>query len=176
MRNAVIGNYNPLRNRTDTGPLWENFILAERMKFLDNSSELPSRYFWRTTQQQEIDYIEETPEGLRAFELKWNPNRNVRFSKTFLNAYTIAETAVITPIILNHLLEYFDLQWLLELPDIIRFFLFADSRSRAVARINNRLFRKSEHSLVNCFLQRFHIAAGKIRSSEASFEKNVAAD
>jgi len=67
------------------------------MKFLDNNGELPSRYFWRTTQQQEIDYIEETPEGLRAFELKWNPNRNVRFSKTFLNAYTIAETAVITP-------------------------------------------------------------------------------
>ena len=32
IRNAVIGNMAPLENRNDTGALWENFLIAERMK------------------------------------------------------------------------------------------------------------------------------------------------
>ncbi len=32
IRNAIINNFNPLDLRTDKGALWENFLIAERMK------------------------------------------------------------------------------------------------------------------------------------------------
>ena len=53
--------------------------------------------FWRTTQQQEIDYIEETDGKLKAYKFKWNPKKKARFPKTFLNAYDIESTKVVTP-------------------------------------------------------------------------------
>ncbi len=86
VRNAIIGNFNPIRQRTDIGALWENFLIAERMK--NNFTEiLNRRYFWRTTQQQEIDYIEENAGNLKAFEFKWSKTKKIKFSKTFLRAY-----------------------------------------------------------------------------------------
>jgi predicted DNA binding CopG/RHH family protein len=55
-------------------------------------------YFWRTNSQQEIDYIEESDGALTAFEMKWNHKKvNVRFPKSFLEAYNVKETIVITP-------------------------------------------------------------------------------
>ena len=56
-----------------------------------------NRYFWRTTQQQEIDLIEERDGAMTAFEMKWNPSKKVLFSKSFLDAYNVAETITITP-------------------------------------------------------------------------------
>lgn len=97
IRNAVIGNFNSLNSRTDVGALWENFLIAERMKVLRYNHKDPDFYFWRTTQQQEIDYIEETSNGISAFEFKWNPTKQAKFSKTFMNAYPIVESKVITP-------------------------------------------------------------------------------
>ncbi|MBW2370727.1 MAG: ATPase, partial [Deltaproteobacteria bacterium] len=55
------------------------------------------RYFWRTTQQQEIDYIEESPQSLTAREFKWNPKAKTRIPKTFTRAYPKAECSVVTP-------------------------------------------------------------------------------
>ncbi len=98
IRNAVISNFNDVRNRTDTGALWENFIIAERMKYLryhDNDAKL---FFWRTTQQQEIDLVEEHEAShLKAFEFKWGKNAKARFSHTFTDNYPGTKTAVITP-------------------------------------------------------------------------------
>ena len=55
-------------------------------------------YFWRTNSQQETDYIEESDGALTAFEMKWNQKKaNVRFPKSFLEAYNVKETIVITP-------------------------------------------------------------------------------
>ncbi len=97
IRNAVITNFKPLSERTDTGALWENFLLAERMKFLHyNNIEAP-RYFWRTTQQQEIDLIEDYEEKLSAYEFKWNAFSKVRFPQTFTQNYPGAETRIISP-------------------------------------------------------------------------------
>ena len=56
------------------------------MKFLRHSGIDTTMYFWRTTQQQEIDLIEEAESMLSAYEIKWQ-KRKVRFSRTFLNAY-----------------------------------------------------------------------------------------
>lgn len=98
IRNAVIGNFTPLAGRTDTGALWENYLVSERVKLLNNLGIQVARYFWRTTQQQEIDYIEERQQQLYAYEFKWNPRKGAsRFPKTFLRNYEEAGTKVITP-------------------------------------------------------------------------------
>jgi uncharacterized protein len=97
IRNAVVGNFHALENRTDVGALWENFLLAERMKYLNQQGIDRDTYFWRTTQQQEIDYLEEDVDGISAFEFKWNARKLPHFSKTFLNAYHVNATEVITP-------------------------------------------------------------------------------
>lgn len=97
IRNAILNSFKPLGTRTDTGALWENFVIAERMKSLKYQGIDSSYYFWRTTQQQEIDLIEETEDGMTAFEIKWNKKATVRFPQTFTDSYANAKMAVITP-------------------------------------------------------------------------------
>jgi len=87
IRNAVIGNYNYLSNRSDLGPLWENYLISERRKYNSYNGYYGHTYFWRTQQQQEIDYIEEMDGNISAFEFKWNPGKQARFSLTFTNNY-----------------------------------------------------------------------------------------
>ena len=86
IRNAILGNFNLINSRTDVGALWENYIISERIKFLNNNNKSISNYFWRTTQQQEIDYIEEKEQKLSAYEIKWKKNK-VFFPLTFKKAY-----------------------------------------------------------------------------------------
>lgn len=98
IRNAIINDFTPLSSRSDTGGLWENFLISERMKYLSYGGDFATgKFFWRTTQQQEIDYIEEHAGQLKAWEFKWNSKKRVRFPKTFLNAYPDNETHVVTP-------------------------------------------------------------------------------
>lgn len=91
IRNALINNFNPVDHRAETGALWENFIISERQKYNHYSENYCNTYFWRTAQQQEIDYIEEQNGKLYCYEFKWNPKKNVRISKTFTNAYPDSE-------------------------------------------------------------------------------------
>jgi predicted AAA+ superfamily ATPase len=95
IRNAVIGTFSFLQNRTDKGALWENFLISERRKYLTYQDIDAHCYFWRTTQQQEIDYLEEREGKLYAYEFKWNPASKPRFPKTFLHNYSVAETQLI---------------------------------------------------------------------------------
>ncbi|MBA4311521.1 MAG: ATPase [Chlorobiaceae bacterium] len=95
IRNAIIGNYGILNTRSDIGALWENFLMSERMKYLLYNGIDTSRYFWRTTMQQEIDYIEEINETLSAFEFKWNVKAKSKFPKTFTNAYPSVVTQLV---------------------------------------------------------------------------------
>jgi len=97
VRNAVLGNFSPINARADAGPLWENFVISERYKFLSNKDIEFNRYFWRTTQQQEIDYIEEYQGKYSAYEIKWNPGARAALSRTFSNAYPGTEFKIITP-------------------------------------------------------------------------------
>jgi len=97
IRNAVINQFSALASRNDTGALWENFIISERQKFNHYQQVFCNRYFWRTTAQQEIDYIEEKDGELFAWEFKWNKKRREAFTKTFVNAYQPALTMTITP-------------------------------------------------------------------------------
>lgn len=98
IRNAVIGNFSQVESRTDVGNLWENFVIAERMKLLAYKDGFTHSWFWRTHQQQEIDYLEEENGMLSAYEIKWNNNKShYKCPQTFANAYPDAIYKVITP-------------------------------------------------------------------------------
>ncbi len=96
IRNAIISNYNPLNLRQDKGALWENFLVSERQKYIHYNNIYNKVYFWRTMQQQEIDYIEESDGRLYAFEFKWGKSKNVHLPKTFSNAYPKSNFSCIT--------------------------------------------------------------------------------
>ena len=87
VRNAVIGNFNPISLREDRGALWENFLIAERIKKNNYENPYTNSYFWRTTTQQEIDYVEESAGEISAFEIKWNENAKVKQLRNFQETY-----------------------------------------------------------------------------------------
>jgi len=97
IRNALIGNFTSIETRTDTGALWENFLISERQKLLQNNERWVQRFFWRTIEQQEIDFVEEEDGELRAFEFKWNKASKAKVCKTFLKTYPKATASIITP-------------------------------------------------------------------------------
>lgn len=87
VRNAIIDNFSPIQNRVDKGAIWENFMIAERKKYLNNRDINRNMYFWRTTQQQEIDLLEENGQVIDAYEFKFNSKKSPVVSKTFTRAY-----------------------------------------------------------------------------------------
>ena len=87
VRNAVIGAFQPLKNRRDIGALWENFLISERIKQLKYHGSSCQSYFWRTKQQQEVDYVEEGDGRIGGYEFKWNSQKAIRFPKTFKDQY-----------------------------------------------------------------------------------------
>lgn len=94
VRNMVIGNFTPIELRTDKGALWENFLVAERVKQIEYKQRLTHTYFWRTKQQQEIDFVEETEGKLIGYEFKWKMNKSQKLPKTFTETYR-ADSVVI---------------------------------------------------------------------------------
>lgn len=97
VRNALIAQFSPIDLRPDRGALWENYLMAERRKYIAYHGMWVNAYFWRTQDQQEIDYVEEQDGTFKAWEFKWNPQSRARLSKTFLNAYPNTIFSVITP-------------------------------------------------------------------------------
>ncbi|MBC8266422.1 MAG: ATP-binding protein [Flavobacteriales bacterium] len=87
VRNAIIGNFNPLSLRIDKGSLWENFLISERIKQNLYKNTFAKMYFWRTKQQQEIDYVEEKENVITAYEFKWNAANKMKLPKTFTKEY-----------------------------------------------------------------------------------------
>ena len=75
VRNAVLDHFRLLENRQDTGQLWENYIIAERIKKRAYHRIRGSFYFWRTYSQQEIDWIEESQGELTGYELKYKKQK-----------------------------------------------------------------------------------------------------
>ena len=97
IRNALLNNFSPLELRQDKGALWENYLVNERMKYTHYTGIRANRYFWRTQQQQEIDYIEERDGKLFAFEFKWKGKPGLKAPLTFIKAYPEHEFRVVTP-------------------------------------------------------------------------------
>ena len=85
-----------LDTRADAGALWENYMVSELLKKNSYDLTYAKPYFWRTTQQQEVDYIEECDGRMKAYEFKWSPTKKAKISKTFLGAYPDVEIKTIT--------------------------------------------------------------------------------
>lgn len=97
VRNALIGDYKPLALRNDTGALWENYVISERMKHNAYSGFYGKSYFWRTQQQQEVDYLEDYDGVLHTYEFKWNSVKRPRLTETFVKGYPDHTFSVVTP-------------------------------------------------------------------------------
>ncbi|MGE0020001.1 MAG: ATP-binding protein [Draconibacterium sp.] len=97
IRNIIIENMNDIALRNDVGELWENYIFSERIKYQHFRQMLVSNYFWRTYQQQEIDWIEEREGKLFAYEMKWNPDKKVKIPNQWKATYPDSDFEVITP-------------------------------------------------------------------------------
>lgn len=98
IRNAILSNFSPIDMRMDIGALWENFFIVERMKYNHYADRAVNTYFWRTSDKQEIDYIEESNGELHLFEMKWNTKKqNTKIPNQFLNTYHPAHSDIITP-------------------------------------------------------------------------------
>ncbi|MDR2771565.1 MAG: ATP-binding protein [Clostridiales Family XIII bacterium] len=95
IRNALTANFAPVELRGDIGALWENFLMAERLKYRRYRAHPANAWFWRTQQQQEIDYIEEYDGVLHAYEFKWNPNAKAKAPAAFLRAYPGSDYSVV---------------------------------------------------------------------------------
>jgi predicted AAA+ superfamily ATPase len=96
IRNALIRNFNPLNLRNDTGALWENFCITERMKFNQNRRRFVNAWFWRTYDQKEVDYIEDEGGVLHAFEFKYRATRKSGVPKIFSESYPDSTFDIIT--------------------------------------------------------------------------------
>lgn len=95
IRNAIIGNYNRIKSRTDVGDLWENYLASERVKYQSYKNMSVQNYFWRTYDRQEIDWIEDCNAELNAFEFKWNPNKTPKVPAAWKKTYPKAKFQII---------------------------------------------------------------------------------
>jgi len=94
IRNAVIANFNPVESRNDIGVLWENYMISERLKYQEYKRLSSNNYFWRTYEQQEVDWVEERGGSLFGYEFKWKENK-VKIPNQWKRAYPNASFEVI---------------------------------------------------------------------------------
>jgi hypothetical protein len=94
IRNAVVGMFNPLNLRDDTGKIWENYIISEFQKHSEYQRKSSRFYFWRTYDRKEIDLIEERAGKLSGYEIKWTQGR-VNAPKDWHKSYPDAGFEVI---------------------------------------------------------------------------------
>jgi predicted AAA+ superfamily ATPase len=95
VRNAVIDNFKPLKDRMDTGQLFENFLISERKKLLSYKQVSAESYYWRTHTGAELDYVEDRGGELFGFEFKWSKNKTnppLSWVKTYKGAHFTVTT------------------------------------------------------------------------------------
>ena len=95
IRNAVISNFSSLSYRDDVGALWENYMISERIKYQSYNGIFSNNYFWRTYDQQEIDFIEERGGKLFAYEFKWKQQK-VKIPTAWEKAYPESQFKIIS--------------------------------------------------------------------------------
>lgn len=95
LRNVLLRNFNPLDLRPDTGEMFENWFIVERIKALSNAGKYANFYFWRTYDQKEIDLIEERDGKLIGYECKWSIDKTPKPPKEWLATYSNASYQII---------------------------------------------------------------------------------
>ena len=97
VRNAILGDFKPLQLRQDAGALWENYLVSERLKHNSYSLFYGKSYFWRTQQQQEVDYIEDIDGVFHTYEFKWSTTKQLKLTETFARNYPEHTFMVVNP-------------------------------------------------------------------------------
>lgn len=88
IRNALIANFSEVEMRQDVGALWENWLISQRLIRNHYQGVWTNRWFWRTTDQKEVDYIEEQNGQITGYEFKWNSTAKARVHRAFLETYS----------------------------------------------------------------------------------------
>lgn len=96
IRNAVIGNTDPIDLRPDKGAIFENFFIAEKIKERAYAGRLSDIHFWKSRQGGEVDFVESmhSDQDIYAYECKWAKSCKVPVS--FKNIYSNAQFICIT--------------------------------------------------------------------------------
>ena len=94
VRNTILGDFRSIDLRQDKGALWENFLISERVKQNTYKNTFANMYFWRTKQQQEVDFVEENEGSVVGYEFKSHATRKINLPKTFVDTYN-AKTKII---------------------------------------------------------------------------------
>ena len=97
VRNAILGDFKPLQLRQDAGALWENYLVSERLKHNSYSLFYGKSYFWRTQQQQEVDYLEDIDGVFHTYEFKWSTTKQPKLTETFALNYPEHTFTVVNP-------------------------------------------------------------------------------
>lgn len=96
IRNTVISNFNPMALRNDQGILWENYMISERIKYQQYNALASNNFFWRTYDQQEIDWVEERGGRLYGYEMKWG-KQSAKIPPAWAAAYPDSAFEVVHP-------------------------------------------------------------------------------
>jgi len=94
LRNALIGSFETLSVRADSGALFENFIINEIIKYSHYSKKDLRINYWRTRHRSEVDLIIEASGLNRAIEIKLTKDKSSGLS-AFKNRYQKFQTNVI---------------------------------------------------------------------------------
>jgi uncharacterized protein len=91
IRNAIIGNTDPIAIRSDKGAIFENFFIAEKIKQRAYTLRESEIHFWRNRQGSEIDFVELMHSGreILAYECKCKEKATVpaSFKISYPNAH-----------------------------------------------------------------------------------------
>ena len=96
VRNTLINNFNELSLRNDGGAIFENFVVAEKIKRDANNPQRTNFYFWRTYEQKEIDLVSEKNGVITAYEIKLNKLKKGSNFSAFQELYPKSEMKIIT--------------------------------------------------------------------------------
>lgn len=96
IRNAIINDFRIPSMRNDIGALWENYIIAERIKKTKYNQELTQFFFWRNYNQSEVDLIELNNGIISGFEIKMSPTKKIKKPAAFNANYPDADFRIIS--------------------------------------------------------------------------------
>lgn len=96
IRNAIISEYSPIEQRNDTGALFENFVIVERMKYNAYMKNHYNAFFWRTSNNNEVDLVEEHSGTITGYEIKYGRNAKSKHKNKFLEYYNNADFKLIS--------------------------------------------------------------------------------
>lgn len=78
IRNALLNDFNCSEMRTDIGPLFENWVIAEIAKLNALNNFRQNLYFWRSRADSEVDLIIKKDDRISAYEISWRKRKNLK--------------------------------------------------------------------------------------------------